>query len=141
MTNEVSKIAGNSRGMRGAECAAVMRLFNTSVSRRRWASWLVASVVVLGMGESKLIGLVTFEGFNSSIHAAFQNKRAEQKSPRDLHNPGQSATVREAFLGQARGVEPWGKGYVSAVVALTWPRTYFPSIQSDESPRAPPSSG
>jgi hypothetical protein len=118
-----------------------MRIFNTSTSRRRWASWIVASVVVLGMGESKLIGLVTFEGFNSSIHAAFQSKRAEQKTPRDLNNPGQSATVREAFFGQARGLEPWGQNYVSSMIAQEWARTVFPSVQSDESPRAPPCGG
>ncbi len=118
-----------------------MRIFNTSTSRRRWASWVVASVVVLGMGESKLIGLVTFEGFNSSVHAAFQSKRAEQKTPRDLNNPSQSTTVREASLGQARIFEPWRQGYVGSVVALNWPRTVFPSVQSDESPRAPPREG
>ncbi len=102
---------------------------------------MIASVVVLGMGESKLIGLVTFEGFNSSIHAAFQSKRAEQKTPRDLNNPGQGTTVREAFFGQARALEPWTQGYVSCVLAPNRPRTYFPSVQSDESPRAPPREG
>jgi hypothetical protein len=102
---------------------------------------MVASVVVLGMGESKLIGLVTFEGFNSSIRAAFQSKRAEQKTPRDLNNPGQSTTVREAFLGSVRTLRLSRQACVGAVMALARPRSVLPSVQSDESPRAPPREG
>src|SRR5579871_6912950 len=101
--------------MRGADHAAVLPFFNTSTSRRRWTSWIIASVIVLGMGESKLIGLVTFDGLDAGMKAVFQSKRAEQKAPRDLNNSSQSATVREVVLTGARAVAARPPDYLTAL--------------------------
>ena len=57
-----------------------MRIFNTpTASRRRWTGWMIASVVVLGLGESKLIGLATSDSFTSGIRASFQSTIALSK--------------------------------------------------------------
>ena len=117
-----------------------MRIFNTSSACKRWTGWMIASVVVLGLGESKLIGLVTFDGFTTSFHASFQTKRAEQKTPRDLNNSSQAPTIREASCGNARALEPWKRSYYSMVVARPTHSLCLP-VHSYESPRAPPREG
>jgi len=118
-----------------------MRIFNTSTARKRWTGWMIASVVVLGLGESKLIGLVTFDGFTTSFHASLQNKRAEQKTPRDLNNTAQTPTIREALCGNARALEPWKRNLYSLIVARPWTHSLCLPVHSYESPRAPPREG
>jgi hypothetical protein len=118
-----------------------MRIFNSSIARRRWANWMIASVVVLGLGESKLIGLVTFEGLTASSHAAFQSKRAEQKTPRDLNNPSSSLTAREASCGTPRVVESWHRDFLALLLPRSWNNSLCLSVHSYESPRAPPREG
>jgi hypothetical protein len=117
-----------------------MRIFNTTSACKRWTGWMIASVVVLGLGESKLIGLVTFDGFTTSSHASFQNKRAEQKTPRDLNNSAQTPTIRELSSGNARALEPWKRSFHSMVVARPAHSLCLP-VHSYESPRAPPREG
>ena len=118
-----------------------MRIFNTSSACKRWTGWMIASVVVLGLGESKLIGLVTFDGFTTSFHASFQNKRAEQKAPRDLNYSAQTPTIREASCGNARTLGPRKRGFYSMVVARPWTHSLCLPVHSYESPRAPPREG
>jgi hypothetical protein len=118
-----------------------MRIFNTTSACKRWTGWMIASVVVLGLGESKLIGLVTFDGFTTSTHASFQNKRAEQKTPRDLNNSAQTSTTREASFGNARALDPWKRSFHSMFVARPWSHFLCLPVHSYESPRAPPREG
>ena len=125
-------------GILDADYRAVMRIFNSATVRRRWTNWVIASVVVLGLGESKLIGLVTFDGLAAGIHASFQNKRAEQKSPRDINNPAPTITAREATCNNPRVLEPWRRGLASILVSRQWPDSLCLPVQSYESPRAPP---
>ena len=51
---------------------------------RRWAGWLIAYVVLLGLADSKIATLVATSNASGSVRAIFQTKRAEQKSPRDI---------------------------------------------------------
>jgi hypothetical protein len=118
-----------------------MRIFNSSIVRRRWTNWMIASVVVLGLGESKLIGLVTFDGFTSSFQASFQSKRAEQKTPRDLNNPAQTLTARESACGQPRAIELWRRDFVAVLTPQPWNDLLCLPVHSYESPRAPPRGG
>jgi len=118
-----------------------MRIFNSSIVRRRWTNWLIASVVVLGLGESKLIGLVTFDGLASGLHASFQSKRAEQKSPRDLNYPTSTVTAREAACHYSRGMEPWRRDLLSLFISQPWRDSICLFVQCYESPRAPPREG
>ena len=118
-----------------------MRIFNTSTARKRWTGWMIASVVVLGLGESRLIGLVAFDGFTTSFHASFQNKRAEQKTPRDLNNTSQAPTVRETACGSPKSLEPWKRTFHSALVVGARDDSLCLPVQSYESPRAPPREG
>jgi hypothetical protein len=99
---------------------------------------MIASVVVLGLGESKLIGLVTTDGFASGIHASFQNNRAEQKAPRDLNNSTQNLTVRETLGGNARSADDVQPPRPERVLALPWFCSLCLPFHSYESPRAPP---
>ncbi len=115
-----------------------MRIFNSSIVRRRWTNWMIASVVVLGLGESKLIGLVTFEGLTATTHASFQSKRAEQKSPRDLNYPSSTVTAREASCGNPRLLEPWRRGFLAFRVPCPWSGLLCVPVHAYESPRAPP---
>ncbi len=118
-----------------------MRIFNSSIVRRRWTNWMIASVVVLGLGESKLIGLVTFEIVNPGSYASFQSKRAEQKSPRDLNYPSSTVTAREASCGAPRLLEPWRRGFLAFQISAPWSDSLRLSVHSYESPRAPPREG
>jgi hypothetical protein len=102
---------------------------------------MIASVVVLGLGESKLIGLVTTEGFTSGIHAAFQNNRAEQKAPRDLNSSTQSLNVRETLGGNPRVAVDVPRPRPERVLALPWFCSLCLPFHSYESPRAPPPCG
>jgi hypothetical protein len=118
-----------------------MRIFNTSTARKRWTGWMIASVVVLGLGESRLIGLVAFDGFTTSFHASFQNNRAEQKTPRDLNNTSQAPTVRETACGTPKSLDPWKRTFHSLLVVGPWNESLRLPVQSYESPRAPPREG
>ena len=102
---------------------------------------MIASVVVLGLGESKLIGLVTFDGLGSSFHASFQSKRAEQKSPRDLNYPTSTVTAREAACNSSRALNPWRRDLLSLLVPQPWRDSICLFVQCYESPRAPPREG
>ncbi len=115
-----------------------MRIFNSATVRRRWTNWVIASVVVLGLGESKLIGLVTFDGLASGFHASFQNKRAEQKSPRDINNPSPTITSRDASCLGPRALEPRKRESYSSLLPVRWAESLCLPVQSYESPRAPP---
>lgn len=100
---------------------------------------MMASVLVLGMGESKLIGLVTFDGLASQfLHTSFQTKRAEQKSPRDISNPAATLTARDPLCANPRALEPWRRGFVAPVSPRAWDDSLCLPLQSYESPRAPP---
>jgi len=118
-----------------------MRIFNSSIVRRRWTNWMIASVVVLGLGESKLIGLVTFDGLTSGFHASFQSKRAEQKTPRDLNYPASTVTAREASCGNPRTIEPWRRNFLTLLAPQSWGDSICLFVQCYESPRAPPREG
>ena len=102
---------------------------------------MIASVVVLGLGESKLIGLVTFEGLTTSFHASFQSKRAEQKSPRDLNYPSSTVTVREAACGNSRILQSWQRGFLTCLVPRPRSDLLCLPLHAYESPRAPPREG
>lgn len=99
---------------------------------------MIASVVVLGLGESKLIGLAATEGITSGIHAAFQSNRAEQKAPRDLNNSTQAFTLRETLCGSARDVGQVQPPQPERLLALRWFQSLCLPFHSHESPRAPP---
>ena len=98
---------------------------------------MIASVVVLGLGESKLIGLVTSD-ITSGIHAAFQNNRAEQKAPRDLNNSTQAITVREALSGPARVADQIQHPRPEPMRVSSWSHLLCLPFHAYESPRAPP---
>ena len=102
---------------------------------------MIASVVVLGLGESKLIGLVTFDGLSSGFHASFQSKRAEQKSPRDLNYPTSTVTAREATCSYSRAMDPSRRDLLSRLISLPWRDSICLFVQCYESPRAPPREG
>jgi hypothetical protein len=85
--------------------------------------------------------LVTFDGFTTGFHASLQNKRAEQKTPRDLNNTAQTPTLREALCGNARALEPWKRNLYSLIVARPWTHSLCLPVHSYESPRAPPREG
>jgi hypothetical protein len=101
---------------------------------------MIASVVVLGLGESKLIGLVT-TGFTSGVHAAFQNNRAEQKAPRDLNSSTQSVTVRAVLGGTPRVTDQIQHPRPEPIRVSSWSHLLCLPFHSYESPRAPPRCG
>jgi hypothetical protein len=117
-----------------------MRIFNTPTACRRWTGWMIASVVVLGLGESKLIGFVTSDGIASGIHTAFQSNRAEQKAPRDLNNSAQTFTLRETLVGSTR-VDQLQHPRPVRVLMLPWFQSLCLPFHAYESPRAPPRCG
>jgi hypothetical protein len=98
---------------------------------------MIASVVVLGLGESKLIGLVITEGITSGIHTAFQSNRAEQKAPRDLNNSAQTLTLRQTLLGPLR-IDQVHHPRPARVLVLPWFQSLCLPFHAYESPRAPP---
>jgi hypothetical protein len=115
-----------------------MRIFNTPTLGRRWTGWMIASVVVLGLGESKLIGLVTSEGLPSGIHVAFQTNRAEQKAPRDLTNSTQVSTLRETLVNGPRAADAVQHPRPQPMRMPAWSHLLCLPFHSHESPRAPP---
>jgi hypothetical protein len=115
-----------------------MPIFNTPTVYRRWTGWMIASVVVLGLGESRLIGLVTSGGIKPGIHASFQTNRAEQKAPRDLNNSIPAVTVRETLNGSTRTVDEMSHPRPQPMRVVAWSHLLCLPFHAYESPRAPP---
>jgi hypothetical protein len=101
----------------------------------------MASVVILGLGDSKLIGLNTADGYLSSYLESFQSKRAEQKAPCDLGTSWtitKTVTLRVSPCGSPLPTQAWKPVPYSFVIAPSWSNSFSLQPHSCESTRAPP---
>ena len=99
---------------------------------------MIASVVVLGLGDSKLTGLATAGDYASMAAPSYQSKRAEQKAPRELSSVWNFVTnpsVRSSLSGSAQTLE-----YRENVFTLVpdWSNLFSLQPHTCESTRAPP---
>jgi hypothetical protein len=101
----------------------------------------MASVVILGLGDSKLIGLGTADGCFSSYLESFQSKRAEQKAPCDLSTSWtitKTVTLRVSPVGHPALFQNFNPLSGSFVLLPSWSNSLSLEPHSCESTRAPP---
>jgi hypothetical protein len=101
---------------------------------------MMAFVVILGLGDSKLAGLGTTDGCSTTHLELYQSKRAEQKAPRDLNNAWMVAkplTLRGLLCG-SRPLRALIHRPCAFVVVPSWSNSFSLQTRSCESSRAPP---
>jgi len=101
----------------------------------------MASVVILGLGDSKLIGLNTADGYFSTCLESLQNKPSEQKAPRDLSTSwtiSKTGTLRVSPCGNPLPFQALRLLPCSFAMVLIWSNFFSLQPHSCESTRAPP---
>jgi len=121
--------------------SAVIRILKVA-SRRRWSSWVMASVVILGLGDSKLVGLVTPGDYVWAFRESIQSNRAEQKAPRDLSTTfifAKTQTLRAPFCNNVRPMGSFAPTQPFFVIVASWTNSFSIQPHFCETTRGPPS--